>query len=48
MRKRVKLSAGCFVSGLLFIAFSEIKSILYETRYYTYQSYLLHGGEQKV
>lgn len=40
--------AGGFVSGMLFIAFSEVIKILHETRYYTYQSYLLHGGEQKA
>ncbi|GGG15414.1 hypothetical protein GCM10010913_41660 [Paenibacillus aceti] len=39
---------GGFVSGMLFLAFSEVINILHETRYYTYQNYLSHGGERKV
>lgn len=37
-----------FISGMLIIGFAEIISILHETRYYTYQSYLIHGGEAKT
>ncbi|MFD3259571.1 hypothetical protein ACE3MQ_13260 [Paenibacillus lentus] len=39
---------GGFISGILIVGFGEIISILHETRYYTYQSYLIHGGEAKA
>ncbi|MNW31435.1 hypothetical protein D3C74_83500 [compost metagenome] len=39
---------GGITSGILIIGFSEIVKILHESRHYTYQSYLLQGGEPKV